>query len=217
MDDKFGTNLKSKTVEELDILLKYYQTGVRVTSFISSEYMQFFINSYKNYTSNKKSNTIIFDIFIISLIKGIIRGRNSVIQLINFDDHRHFYKNKINKSDITEYKSWLESIERSLKKYFKQIKEMQMSYTILDTQLQIKTIIDMLYTDTTIKIKPTNSKPHISSLIETITNLTLCRKNGKQINKCGIYNPITGQILLWDLTKWTVDKDLLYFLTERFI
>lgn len=216
VDDKFKTNLCGKSDDELLSLIRYYQSGLKSMTYINNDYIPYFVKAYQNYTSNKPSSIIIFDIFIISLIKGIVRGRNSILHLINFQGDRYFYKQKINKTDITEYKPWLKSIEQSLMRYYSKIKNIKMSYTVVDTETLVKTVFDMIYDDTVIIIKPVLNKPHIKTFLEAISNLSLARRQKFNINKCGIYNPISGKLYLWNLEGWEIENDVIYFLTERF-
>jgi hypothetical protein len=216
VDGKFSTNLENKTNEELERLILYYQSGIRINGFIYTEFLPYFINSYKRFTSNRLSKDIIFDIFIISLVKGIIRGRSSLLHLINFDKTK-YVANKINQPDLMIYKTWLQEIEESCEKYFTDYDNIDAYYTICDEQSSVKGMFDLYVKDTIIEIKSYNSEnPRIEMLMQILSYAALARRQGKEINYCSLYNPIHGNIYTWDLTEWDGENDLLFFLNERF-
>lgn len=218
IDDRFGTNFKHKSDEDLEKVILYYKSGLRIGGHLNDEFLQYFIKSYKRYISNKPSKDIIYDIFVISLIKGIIRGRNSILHSINFDQSK-FIRNKINKQDILEFKPWFVEIDLPLKKYFNKYEYVSVSHTLYEKENTggIKGIIDMVCDNTIYKIKPNNNiNTNINTLVIALSYLSLCRRNEYEVDVCSIYNPITGIIYTWDLTEWEGHDDLLFFLTEKF-
>lgn len=221
IDKKFKTDLKNKSDEELDKLSQYYLSGTKIKGKLDESFMEYFIKSYERYTSNKPSKDIIFDIFVISTIKNIIRGRNSVLQLVNFD-RNSYYDKKINKNDIGEYDKWLIKIENSLIKHFQNFKQVLVHHLVIDDKTNIKGIIDLICDDTVIKIATNkNEKINIETFLTVLSHLSLARtKDDKlkynNIDKCAIYNVITGQMITCDLSTWTNDDDLIYFLNNKF-
>lgn len=216
IEDKFGIDIKDKSDEYLERLILYYQTGVKIKSYISEEFLTYFVKAYENYKSDKDSSDIIYDIFIISLIKGIIRGRNSILQLINFDKNT-FDNTKINNKDLQQYDEWLKELEDSYMEYFKYTESIKTSFAIFDKQSKVKCIIDLQCDDMIIKLKSNSgTKPQANTLIQTISYASLARINGNNIQQCSIYNPLSGHIHTWDLSEWDGEEDVIYFLTERF-
>jgi hypothetical protein len=216
IEGKFGINFKDKSDEDLERLILYYQSGVRISSYINDGFIPYFVNSYKQYISNKKSKDIIYDIFIISLVKGIIRGRNSILHLINFNRTK-FEMNKINKSDLTNYKDWLSEIEVSYIDYFKDCHNINASYTLSDKNTSVKGIMDIQYADNIIRIKSSsNINPRVEILLQALSYVSIARRNNITINKCSIYNPLTGNIYIWNLEDWNGEDDTIFFLTDRF-
>lgn len=216
IEKSYGINIKDKSDEEIERLILYYQSGVKISSYIDSNFMDSFANAYENYKSDKNSNEIIYDIFIVSLIKGIFRGRNSILQLINFNKESYINE-KINNDDLLVYNDWLMELEDSYMEYFKYTENINTSFAIFDKQSKVKCILDMQCDDTIIKIKSNSSvKPQANTLIQTIANVSLAKINDINIQKCSIYNPLSGHIHTWDLSDWDSEEDVIYFLTERF-
>lgn len=216
VDDKFGTKLQNMSNDELERLILYYQSGIRITGKVFEEFIPQFIKCYKQYTSNKPSCDIIYDIFIISLMKGIIKGRNSILHLINFD-RTVFIMDKINKQDVHSYKDWLIELEESYKLYFKDSKTINTSYMLYDNESLVKGIVDVQCDDLVIRIKTTTSNnPRVDTLMQAISYASLSRRIGININHCAIYNPLNGNMYTWDISKWSGENDVLYFLTEHF-
>ena len=216
IDSLFNLNLKSKTKEQLDEYINYYQSGMRIFDQYDKTFKERFVASYGRYVSNLPSNQIIFDIFVISLIKTLLfEGRSSIMHVINFD--RTFKEQMINKGDVNEYKRWFKFVETAMTKYFKEVNNVNISHTSFDTATNVKSIINISYDDSVMVVKPsTNIKPHVSALIQVIGDASLERRNGKTINKCVIYNPISGYTHTWDISEWTNHDDVIFYLTERY-
>jgi len=216
IDGLFNLNLKSKTKEQLDEYINYYQSGMRIFDQYDKTFKDKFVSSYGRYTSALPSNQIIFDIFVISLIKTLLfDGRSSIMHVINFN--RTFEDRLINKGDIYEYKRWFKFVETALGEYFEEIDDVKISGTTFDTDTDIKSIINIKYDDSIMIVRPTtNIKPHVSSLIQVLGDASLERRNGHEINHCIIYNPITGLMHSWDISSWANHDDLIFYLTERF-
>lgn len=215
LEQNFGINIKDKSDEYIEQLVLYYQSGIKINSYINKEFVEYFVKAYKNYKSDRASSSIVFDIFIISLIKGIIRGRNSILHLINFENG--FDNNKINKSDLLVYRDWFEELELSYSGYFDGTEHINTAFAIFDKQSKIKGILDLQHDDTIFKIKSNNGlKPQADTLIQTLAYSSLARVNNKVINKCSIYNPLTGYIHTWNLSEWTSENDVIYFMTDRY-
>ena len=216
IEGKFGINFIDKSDMDIDNLITYFKAGIKINSYIDDKIISHFANSYRQYTSHKKSKDIIYDIFIISLIKSIIKGRNSILHLINFDK-TNFILDKINKTDLTNYKIWLTDIEISYNNYFNVCHNIDASKTVIDSKTKVKCIMDVQYGDHIIRIKSsTSDKPKVETLIQALSCVSIARRNNIIINKCSIYNPITGIIYTWDLTDWVGENDTIYFLTEKF-
>ena len=215
IEENFGITLTDKSDEYINRLVLYYQTGVKINSYIDKDFLSYFVNSYKKYISNRPSKDIIFDIFVVSLIKGIIRGRNSILHLINFDKTK-FDMDKINKNDITHYKDWLIEIENSYDEYFNKTSKLNTSFAIFDKETKVKAILDIRHNDSIIKIKSNPSiKPTAETLIHTMAHTSLMKVNEENINKCSIYNPLSGYIYTWNLDEWNQENDVIFYLTGR--
>ena len=211
----FGLDLIGKTNEELQKYILYYQSGLKLFGHYDKTFKDKFASSYKRYTSDLPSSQVIFDIFIISLVKSLLYdGRSSIMHVINFG--MNFKEDMINRGDINEYKKWFKFVEVSISTHFKNIKDVKLSHITFESNSKIKSIINIMYNDTVMIVKPsTNLKPHIASLIQVMTDLAIERKNGNSINKCIIYNPITGCMHKWNLEEWTDDNKLILSMIEK--
>ena len=118
---------------------------------------------------------------------------------------------------MQQYSEWLKELEDSYMEYFKYTETINTSFAIFDKQSKVKCIMDMQCDDMVIKLKSNSSvKPQANTLIQTIAYASLARINNNNIQKCSIYNPLTGHIHTWDLSDWNGEEDVIYFLTERF-
>lgn len=216
IDCVFDLNLSEKTEDEINNLMLYYHSGIKMMSYIDKYHKEKFIESYGRYKSNVPSNTVIFDIFIISLIRVIIfEGRTSIMHAINFETEKK--SNKINKSDIFEYIKWFKDVEISLETYFHSVQYTNIHQLTYDRETHVKSISDVSFDSTVMMIVPSrNKKSHICDLIRAIGDLSLQHKSGNTQTYCAIYNPITGYIYTWDLSEWTGHDDMIFYLTERF-
>jgi len=213
IDNKYGTRLSNKSDEYINKLKNYFDLGLEVKGKILKYQKDNFISAYKSYVSNKSSSDIIFDLFVVSLIKGISRGRSSLQHLINFNED--FINKKINRDDILKYKDWLYSIEIACAMLVKDQDSSNIfsQYTIRDDSTQIKGIIDMLIDDHIIEIKAyTESKPKVEMLIQVLAYVALARRKGLEINKASIYNPIHGNLYTWDVSQWQYHEELIEYM-----
>jgi DNA helicase-2/ATP-dependent DNA helicase PcrA len=215
IDKKYGTKLTEKSQEYILKIKSYFDSGIEIKGRLLNHYKNHFISGYKSYISQKQSSNIIFDLFIISLIKGISRGRTSLQHLINFSDN--FNSKKINKEDLENYKTWLYSVQIGCTMFVKDIDKSNIfsQYTIRDNQTQIKGIIDILIDDHIIEIKSyTNPIPQVEMLIQLLSYVGLARRKGMIINKASIYNPIHGNIYTWDVSQWIQHDELIEFMSD---
>ena len=216
IEGRFGIDFKNKSDEEVLNLISYYKSGIKISSFIPDNLIPYFAESYRQYISDKKSKDIIFDIFIISLVKGVMKGRNSILHLINFDKTR-FIMEKINKSDITTYNRWLGELETSYINHFIDCHDINASYTLRDEESGIKCMMDLQYGKNIICIKSsTSEKPKVEILLQVLSCVSIARRNNIIISECSIYNPLTGNIYIWDLSDWDGANDTICFLHERY-
>jgi hypothetical protein len=214
IDNKYGTKLIEKTEEYIIKLKNYFDLGIEIKGNILKYQKSNFISAYKSYISNKQSSDIIFDLLVISLIKGITRGRSSLQHLINFSDN--FISKKINKDDMKIYKNWLYSVQIGCIMFVKDIDPCNVfsQYTIRDDLTQIKGILDILIDDHIIEIKTyKDSRPHIEMLVQLLAYVGLARRKGLIINKVSIYNPIHGNLYTWDVSEWNYHNELIEFMS----
>lgn len=213
VDRAYDISLNEKTDEELMNIITYYKSGLRVYSKFSREQLKYYNKAYKSFRSNQASKDIIYDIFIISLMKGLIKGRRSLFYLLNFDDTKYIERN-INKSDIIIFKPWLEKIEQSCSEYFNN-KNIQLYHTLQDEEIKVKGVFD-LYDDNISKIKCSNTENiKLENLIELLSYVSLARRKGIIVNSCSLYNPLYGKLYKWDLTEWNDENDVICFLSKQ--
>jgi len=214
IDHKYGTKLIEKTEEYITKLKNYFDLGIEIKGNILKYQKSNFISAYKSYISNKQSSDIIFDLLVISLIKGITRGRSSLQHLINFSDN--FINKKINKDDMKVYKTWLYSVQIGCIMFVKDIDPCTVfsQYTIRDDSTQIKGILDILIGDHIVEIKTYRDQiPRIEMLVQVLIYVGLARRKGLVINKASIYNPIHGNLYTWDVSEWNYHNELIEFMS----
>lgn len=215
LDNKFKTNFSSKTKEQLDKIKCYFDQGAEIRGKIAKHLKNNFIESYSKFRFDESSSDIAFDIFVLSLVKGISRGRVSLQHLVNFQDEKNV--NKINKEDIMYYKQWLYTVQIGCIMMFKDVEpeNIFVQYTIRDETTHIKGILDLLVEDHIIEIKTySEAKPRVEMLIQLLSYVGLARRKGLVINKASIYNPLYGNLYTWDVSTWVRHNDLIEFMNE---
>ena len=214
IDDKYGTKLINRSSEYISKLKNYFDSGLEVRGRLLKYQKSHFIEAYKLYISDKQTSDIIFELFVVSLIKGISRGRSSLQHLINFS--KDFSSKKINREDINSYKSWLYTVQIGCTMFVKNAdpENVFCQYTIRDDTTQIKGIIDLLVEDHIIEIKSyTDPKPRVEMLIQLLSYVGLARRKGIVINKASIYNPIHGNIYTWNVSEWHLHNELIEYMS----
>jgi hypothetical protein len=213
IDNTFHTNLKLKTDDELNTLITYMKTGINIRGYIPEQFIPHFVEAYDNYTSVKKqSKTVIFDIFIVSLIDSIFKGRNSLLHVINFD-RKTYKENMINYSDIIAYKKWFSEIDRTIKLKYRKA-TIYTTLPLYDKETMLKGIINIVRNTELIYVV-INSSHKIPSeyIIKALGYVSLLRVNGYIIKTFTIYNPLLGKMYKWDVRKWKDEKDVIFFLS----
>jgi hypothetical protein len=207
VDKKYGTKLLNRDDEYINNIINYIDKHNDIKNKIDNINIEKYKNAYINYCSNISSNEIIFDIFIISTIKSILRGRKSFQYLINFSDSYNIHK--INISDLVFYKNWFDDIFNSCSLFISSnIFNIQLN--IRDPKTKIKCIIDLIIDDSIIEIRTSNdNKVTIEIIIKLLCYVGICRNNGYIINYIKLYNPLNGLLLTWDIKLWDLHNDLL--------
>ena len=211
IDNIYGTKLLERDESYINKIKNYFDAGVEIKGKIDKNEINNFILAYKLYCSKKKSNDIVFEIFMIALIKEISRGRTSLQYLMNCSEE--FNSKKINKCDFNIYSEWFETINKSSINLVKDYVNVAGQYSVRDDQTQIKGIFDLLLDDTIIEIKSySDEKPKIEMLIQVLSYVGLARRKGIEINKISIYNPIYGVIYNWDISNWIKHNELIDYM-----
>jgi len=213
-DVNFGTNFGSKTQEQIDRIKCYFDQGIEIKGKLIKYLKPHFISAHSKYISEKLSSSCAFEIFVLSLVKGISRGRISLQHLINFKNEPNI--NKINPEDINFYSQWLYSVQIGCTMFFKDIdpNDIFVQYTIRDNTTQIKGILDLLVGDHIIEIKTySDPKPRVEALIQLLTYVGLARRKGLIITKASIYNPLYGNLYTWDVMNWVGHDELIEFMS----
>jgi len=213
-DSNFGTNFGSKTQEQIDRIKCYFDQGIEIKGKLIKYLKPHFIYAHSKYISGEDSSSCAFEIFVLSLIKGISRGRISLQHLVNFKNEPNI--NKINPEDINFYYQWLYSVQIGCMIFFKDVNpnDIFVQYTIRDNITKIKGIIDLLVGEHIIEIKTfSDPKPRIESLIQLLTYVGLARRRGLVITKASIYNPLYGNLYTWNVMNWNDHDQLIEFMS----
>lgn len=213
-DAKFKTNFTSKTSEQIDKIKSYFDQGAEIRGKLIGYLKQHFISAYEKFVSHTSSSSCAFEIFVLSLIKGISRGRISLQHLINFSTEPNI--NKINSEDINFYSEWLYTVQIGCTMFVKDADPSNIfsQYTIRDDTTQIKGILDLLVGDHIIEIKTySDSRPRVEMLIQLLAYVGLARRKGLVISKASIYNPLYGNLYTWDVSEWDAHDQLIEFMS----
>ena len=213
-DRKFKTNFMSKTPEQINRIKSYFDQGMEIRGKLIGYLKQHFISAYGKYISPTQSSPCAFEIFVLSLVKGITRGRISLQHLINFTSEPT--ENKINPEDINFYSEWLYTVQIGCAMFVKNAnpENLFVQYTIKDETTQIKGILDLLIQDHIVEIKTySESKPRVEALIQLLVYVGLARRKGLIINRASIYNPLYGNLYSWDVSTWDEHDQLIEFMS----
>lgn len=214
-DSKFGTNFSSKTNEQIDRIKSYFDQGAEIRGKLIKYLKPNFISAYEKYIGSNLSSSCAFEIFVLSLVKGISRGRISLQHLVNFKEEPNI--SKINPEDIGYYSQWLYTVQIGCTMFVKDIDpdKIFVQYTIRDNTTQIKGILDLLIDDHIVEIKTyTDPKPHVEMLVQLLTYVGLARRKGLIITKASIYNPLYGNLYTWDVSTWYSHDELIEFMSN---
>ena len=214
LDKIFNTKISTYSLEKINRIKNYFDSGIEIKGKINKIIIKHFIDTFKLYCSVINSSNCIFEIFIISLIKNITKGRTSLQYLINFKKEDNF--KKINKSDFDIYTEWFKSIEKACNFFIDNVISIQEQFCIRDDETHIKGIFDLLIDDTIIEIKAySDPKPKIEMLIQLLIYVALAKRKNITINKIILYNPIHGHLYSWNISSWNKHTELMDFLASK--
>ncbi len=214
-DSKFGTNFSTKSTEQIDRIKSYFDQGAEIRGKLIKYLKPHFISAHEKYIGSKLSSSCAFEIFVLSLVKGISRGRISLQHLVNFKEEPNI--NKINPEDIGYYSQWLYTVQIGCTMFVKDVDpdKLFVQYTIRDNTTQIKGILDLLIDDHIIEIKTyTDPKPHVEMLVQLLAYVGLARRKGLIISKASIYNPLYGNLYTWDVSTWDSHDELIEYMSN---
>jgi len=160
------------------------------------------IESYNKFKDKTlESHDIMFEIFIVSLIYEIDRGRYA-IQYIT--DYKHSYTNiELN---------WFKSIDNFINQLYQENNGfIYTQYYLRDQYSGISGYADIITKNEIIDIKCTeNPIPQFEHFIQLLLYLSLYNsQHGDKINRISIYNPLLGKKYSWDLTTWSKYNEFL--------
>ena len=214
LDIKYKTKLCIASDYYINTIKNYFDSGHDVKGRVYNFLLDNYIKAYDIYCSNKDSSEIIFEIFMIALIKAITRGRTSLQYLLNYE--AEYNNKKINRSDLNYYTLWLEQVRQASCKLVSEYSNIQAQKCFRDDKTQIKGILDLLVDDTIIEIKAySDGVLKIEMLIQVLAYAALARNKGIIINNIIIYNPIHGKIFKWDISNWTRCQELIDYLYTK--
>jgi hypothetical protein len=140
------------------------------------------------------SHNIMFEIFIVSLIYELDRGRYA-IQYIT--DYKHSY------TDIEL--NWFKKIDNYINQlYHDNNGHIYTQYYLRDQYTGISGYADIITSNEIIDIKcTTNPIPQFEHFIQLLLYLSLYNSQHEdKINIISIYNPLLGKKYSWDLSSW---------------
>jgi len=214
LDKIFNTKISTYSLEKINRIKNYFDSGIEIKGKINKIIIKHFIDTFKLYCSVINSSNCIFEIFIISLIKNITKGRTSLQYLINFKKEDNL--KKINKSDFDIYTEWFKSIEKACNFFIDNVISIQEQFCIRDDETHVKGIFDLLIDDTIIEIKAySDPKPKIEMLIQLLIYVALAKRKNITINKIKLYNPIHGHLYSWNISSWNKHTELMDFLASK--
>ena len=201
LHEKYLKNLLNLTYIIKDELSNGSIIAINNDNNLNKNFRNLLINSYNKFKDKSlESHNIMFEIFIISLIYELDRGRYA-IQYIT--DYNHIYTdNELN---------WFKSIDNFIHQlYHDNNGFIYTQYYLRDQYTGISGYADIITSNEIIDIKCTqNQIPQFEHFIQLLLYLSLYNSQqnnidtfGDKINKISIYNPLLGKKYTWDLSSW---------------
>ena len=214
IDNIFGTSLLNQSEKYIYSIINYVDKDKDIKGKLDKLTFNRYKNAYSIYCSNINTSLIPFEIFVISTIKSILKGRSSLQFLLNFNDN--FFYNKINKTSFDFYKEWLINIENAIILLSKKYNIIEAQFCIRDTQTNIRGIFDLILDDTIIEIKSySDGIIKLEMVMQVLTYAALAKRQNIEINTIKIYNPIHGNMYTWNISNWTKHDLLIDFLESK--